>query len=63
MTLSTINRSRQSVEVTCVLAEQFQQAPSTRSSDQITLLEEDKIQAFFGSGYLFSRARNRNPLI
>ena len=63
MTLSTINRSRQRVEVTCVLAEQFQQAPSTRSSDQITLLEEDKIQAFFGSGYLFSRPRNRNPLI
>jgi len=63
MTLATVNRAKQRIEVSCVLGEQFQHAPSTRASDQVTLLEEEKIQAFFGSGYLFSRPRNRNPLI
>ena len=63
MTLATINRQRRRVDVTCVLGEQFQLAPATRSSDQVTLLEEEKISAFFASGYLFSRRGNREPFL
>jgi photosynthetic reaction center H subunit len=63
MALSTVNRGKERVEVTCVFGAQLQNAPSTRSSDQVTLLEEDKIQAFFGSGYMFADPRNREPLL
>ncbi len=63
MTLATVNPRRQRIEVSCILGEQFELAPSTRASDQVTLLEEEKIQAFFGSGYLYSRPRNRDPLL
>ncbi|MEM7746662.1 MAG: photosynthetic reaction center subunit H [Pseudomonadota bacterium] len=63
MTLADVNGRRRRVDVTCVLAHQFQLAPATRSSDQVTLLEEEKIQAFFASGYLFSRQRNREPFL
>ncbi|MBU2533045.1 MAG: PRC-barrel domain-containing protein [Alphaproteobacteria bacterium] len=63
MPLATINRRARRVEVTCVLGEQFQHAPATRSSDRVTMLEEEKISAYFASGYLYSRPHKREPLL
>lgn len=63
MPLATINGRKQQVEVSCVLGSQFQDAPGTRSSDQVTMLEEEQITAYFGSGFLFSKLRNREPLL
>lgn len=63
MPLANVARRKGRVEVTCVLSNQFQDAPGTRSSDQVTMLEEERITAYFASGYLYSKASNREPLL
>jgi len=63
MPLATVNRRLERVEVTCVLADQFEHAPATRSSDQVTMFEEERIGAYFGSGYMFSQPQKREPLL
>ena len=49
--------------VESVLASQFADAPGIASPDQITLREEDRLQAYFGSGHLYATARRMEPLI
>ncbi len=52
-------------EVHCdaITAAQFSGAPQLRSPDQITLLEEEKVQAYFGAGYLWATAERSEPLL
>ncbi|MCC5867426.1 MAG: photosynthetic reaction center subunit H [Gammaproteobacteria bacterium] len=50
------------VRVACVCAHHFADAPVTKNPDQVTLLEEDRIMAYFGSGHLYALDR-REPLI
>jgi photosynthetic reaction center H subunit len=40
---------------------QFADVPGTRKPDQVTLLEEDKIMAYFGSGLLYSTPSRIGP--
>lgn len=63
MPLAIINRRRGRVEVSCVLGSQFQDAPGTRSSDEVTMLEEEQISAYFASGFFYSKPLNREPLL
>ncbi|MFZ4688952.1 MAG: photosynthetic reaction center subunit H [Polymorphobacter sp.] len=51
------------VNVDAVTAAQFTGSPVLASMDQITLLEEEKIQAYFGAGYLWATAARSEPLI
>ncbi|MEL7543429.1 MAG: photosynthetic reaction center subunit H [Pseudomonadota bacterium] len=50
------------VEINCVNGAQIAEAPKTASPDQITMLEEEKVSAYFGSGYLYANADSREPL-
>lgn len=50
------------VRVASVCAHHFADAPMTKSPDQVTLLEEDRIMAYFGSGHLYALNR-REPLV
>jgi photosynthetic reaction center H subunit len=50
------------VEVGAVLAEQFARVPQLRNPDQVTLLEEDKISAYYGGGLLYATADIQEPL-
>ncbi|MEL7311025.1 MAG: photosynthetic reaction center subunit H [Pseudomonadota bacterium] len=58
-----IRKSRDTIQVDAVMAEQFARAPRTKESDTVTLLEEDKIQAYFGGGALLATAERSEPLI
>ncbi|MEM9745001.1 MAG: photosynthetic reaction center subunit H [Pseudomonadota bacterium] len=51
------------VEVTSVLGEQIKLAPRTASGEQVTLLEEDKIMAFYGGGLMYAKPDLIEPLI
>ena len=46
-----------------VNAEQFALVPVTKHPEQVTLLEEDKIVAFFSGGMLFANPRRAEPLL
>jgi len=51
------------VRVEAVLGEQFAKTPKTRHPDKVTLLEEEKITAFYGAGTLYATAQRAEPLI
>ena len=58
-----IRKSRESIEVSAVLAEQFARAPRLQNADTITLLEEEKVQAYFGGGALLATPERSEPLL
>ncbi|MFN8895162.1 MAG: PRC-barrel domain-containing protein, partial [Betaproteobacteria bacterium] len=55
--------TREAVHVHALLAHQWADVPATRSTDSITLLEEEKIAAYFGAGLLFAEPKRTEPLV
>jgi photosynthetic reaction center H subunit len=55
--------SARAVQVNSVLGAQFAQVPATRHADQVTLLEEEKIMAYYGAGTLYAEASRQEPLL
>jgi photosynthetic reaction center H subunit len=55
--------TREAVYVHALLAHQWADVPATRSPDSITLLEEEKIAAYFGAGLLFAEPKRTEPLV
>ncbi|MEL6317139.1 MAG: photosynthetic reaction center subunit H [Pseudomonadota bacterium] len=51
------------VKVRSILSTHFPHVPVTAQPDQVTLLEEDKITAFFGGGTLYATTERRETLI
>jgi photosynthetic reaction center H subunit len=49
--------------VQAILAHQFANVPQTKSNDQITLLEEEKITAYYGAGTLYATPDRQEPII
>lgn len=49
------------VRVQAIKARHFAGVPTTRSYNQVSLLEEDKIQAYYGGGYLYADASRLEP--
>ncbi|MBU3649049.1 MAG: photosynthetic reaction center subunit H [Limnohabitans sp.] len=61
MTFSRIKRD--GVYVQALLGAQFADVPQTRSTEEITLLEEEKICACYGAGTLYATADRQEPLL
>lgn len=55
--------SRDGVRVKAILAEQFADVPLTKSAQQVTLLEEEKIMAYYGAGSLYATPQRQEPLL
>lgn len=54
---------RDSVKAHSIYAAQFDNVPVTRNADQVTLLEEEKISAYYGGGTLFADSMRAEPLL
>jgi photosynthetic reaction center H subunit len=63
MTMATIDSAKRRVVVEAVLGSQFAGAPTITNPDQITLLEEDRIVAYYGGGYLYATKARAEPLL
>jgi photosynthetic reaction center H subunit len=64
--LLPVNFSRigkQDVQVASILADQFAAVPKTKNPEEITLLEEDKIMAYFGAGTLYATPERQEPIL
>jgi photosynthetic reaction center H subunit len=61
MNFARVHRDR--VQVKAILAHQFADVPGTKSADQITFLEEEKIMAYFGAGTLYAEPSRAEPLV
>jgi len=62
ITFARITGSGQ-VKVYAVLAQHFAQVPGLKAKDSITLLEEERIQSYFGAGLLYAEPARAEPLI
>jgi photosynthetic reaction center H subunit len=51
------------VRVRSLRAAQFAQVPALRQPDRVTLLEEEKIMAFYGAGTLYATPDRQEPLL
>jgi photosynthetic reaction center H subunit len=54
---------RDKVKVGAVLGSQFAAVPGTRQADIVTLLEEEKIMAYYGGGTLYAEPSRAEPLL
>jgi photosynthetic reaction center H subunit len=51
------------VKVKSLMADQFAGIPGRKDADTVTLLEEDKITAYFGAGTFYATQERSDPLI
>ena len=61
MNFARVRKDR--VVVRAILGRQFEAVPATRDPSQVTLLEEEKIMAYFGAGLLYAEPSRVDPLI
>jgi photosynthetic reaction center H subunit len=54
---------RNMIRVNAVLAKHFADVPGTKSGDQVTLLEEDKIMGYYGAGWLYATPQRLGPIL
>ena len=50
-----------SVQVLSIFASQFADVPALRNPDQVTLLEEERISAYYGAGTLYAEPSRSDP--
>jgi len=55
--------TKDQVKVHAILAHQFSDVPGLRNADQITMLEEEKISAYYGAGTLYATPERQEPSI
>ncbi|MEM6585998.1 MAG: photosynthetic reaction center subunit H [Pseudomonadota bacterium] len=51
------------VQIDAITKEQFADVPRIKTAGQITRLEEDKIQAYYGGGYMYATPERSEPWI
>jgi photosynthetic reaction center H subunit len=63
MTFASIDKRRRTVNVHAIMSRQFAAVPATAHADEVTLLEEDKICAYYGGGMLYAEPMRTEPLL
>lgn len=63
MMMAVVDRRRRRVKIDAVNAAQFGGVPRLDAKDQITLYEEERVQAYFGGGYLYANAARQEPFL
>lgn len=63
MMMAKVDRARRQVVLNAITAAQFTRAPRIEGVDSITLYEEDRVQGYFGGGYLYATADRQEPLL
>ena len=53
---------RDGIHVKAIYANQFAKVPRPKAGDRITLLEEDRVVAYFAGGYRYADADRNEPL-
>ncbi|HEX8554908.1 MAG TPA: photosynthetic reaction center subunit H, partial [Sphingomonas sp.] len=61
--MAKVDRRRRRVVVDALNAAQFAGVPRLDAPNQITLYEEERVQAYFGGGYLYANADRQEPFL
>ena len=60
---ASVDKRHERIYVHAILSTQFVHVPATKSAEQITLLEEEKIYGYYGGGQLYATARRAEPML
>lgn len=60
---SSVSFTHRRITVEALLAQHFANVPTLRDPDKITLLEEEKVTAYYGAGTLYATADRSEPLL
>lgn len=60
---AAIDKARREITVKAIYGSQFAGVPATKSPDQVTLLEEDKIMGYYGGGFFYAAPQRAEPLL
>lgn len=63
MMMAKVDRRGRRVVIDALNAAQFAGVPRPESSATITLYEEERVQAYFGGGYLYANAERQEPFL
>jgi photosynthetic reaction center H subunit len=63
ITMAVIHGSKRVVEVDAITSSQFASVPKIANPDQVTLLEEERVVAYYGGGYLYATPSRTEPII
>jgi photosynthetic reaction center H subunit len=63
MTVCKVHGRKGVVMTKSIRGSQFVHVPGVRNPDLVTLLEEDKIMAFYAGGYLYATPERARPLV
>ena len=63
MAMSRVRAREGVIKVASILASQFAGVPATKSPDQITKREEDRIVGYFAGGHLYATPARMGPLL
>ena len=58
-----INRKTRQIRVGAITTAQFHDVPRLKNADTVTILEEEKLVAYFGGGFLYATPKRSEPLI
>ncbi len=58
-----VDRGQRRIKVNSILSSQFKDVPKLASQERITLLEEDKVCAYYGGGTLYATPARSEPLL
>ena len=63
VTFANVDTKRRRISVNACSPGSSPACPATRNPDKVTLLEEDKITAYYGAGTLYATAARAEPLL
>ncbi len=58
-----VDFGKKRINVSSIMSHQFAYVPRTKSDEQVTRLEEDRICAYYASGHLYAHPSRQKPLI
>ncbi len=63
VTFSKVDFTTRTIKVEAILGSQFANVPALRNPDEVTLLEEEKVTAYYGAGTLYATLARAEPLL
>ena len=58
-----VDERTREINVDSITSEQFENVPQIKSSEEITMLEEDRVQAYYGGGHLYALSKRTESFI
>jgi photosynthetic reaction center H subunit len=63
ITYARISKRRRRIDVVSILARHFAKVPGIANPDRVTLLEEDRITAYYAGGHLYAEPSRLGPIV